>query len=55
MRSLEEYFRFTNLDRGGIGRVREWDSSVYSERVKKAAQEKTYEMPCEFDEWQLLS
>jgi hypothetical protein len=26
MRSLEEYFRFTNLDRGGIGRVREWDS-----------------------------
>lgn len=51
IRSLADYYRCTNLSGVGVGSMRNWDSSIYSEYVREKVERGNYSEYKSWDEW----
>ena len=54
MRNLEEYFRKVNLFGSGVGRMRQWDLSIYSEKIRQRVYNGSLSNGIPFDEWSIF-
>ena len=53
MRSLEEYFRKVDLLGSGQGSIRQWDISIYSEKIRNRVYNGLLSNGVPFDEWHI--